>query len=417
MSQASDSESKVSETKAGRAAFVFIFITILLDMLALGVMIPVLPKLIVVMKGGNIAEGAALSGIFGFTWAAMQFFFSPVLGGLSDRFGRRPVVLLSNFGLGLDYILMAVAPTLPWLFLGRVISGITTSTYPTACAYISDITPPEKRAAKFGMLSAAFGLGFIVGPSVGGLLAGINLRFPFWVAAALSLLNAVYGYFILPESHAPENRSKSITWKGLHPFGSLKYVRSVQGLLGLTMITFLFSLAHEALPSVFVLYTDLRYGWSESKVGAVLALVGISTTIVSAMVVGPAVKKLGERTALIAGLFFGLTSFVIYGAAATGTIFLVGIPVMAFWGLISPSLQSMMSRKVPPSEQGQFQGALSSLRGISGMIGPLLFTQIFAAAIGKDVQIPGAPYFFAAFLLFLGMLWAWQVTRPRPLSS
>jgi DHA1 family tetracycline resistance protein-like MFS transporter len=408
--------STANNPKPGRAAFIFVFVTVCLDMLALGVMVPVLPKLLVQMKGGDIASGAAISGIFGFTWAAMQFFFSPVLGGLSDRFGRRPVILLSNLGLGLDYILMALAGSIPLLFLGRVISGITTSSFPTACAYISDITPSEKRAAKFGMLSAAFGLGFVVGPSVGGLLAGINLRLPFWVAAGLSLINFVYGYFILPESLQPENRSKSLTWTGMHPLGSLKFVKSFPGLVGLTGVLFLFSLAHEALPSVFVLYTDFRYGWSETKVGAVLGLVGISTTIVSAMIVGPVVKKLGERAALITGLCFGITAFIIFGASSSGTYFIVGVPVLALWGFISPSLQSMMSQKVPASEQGQLQGALSSLRGVGGMIGPLLFTQIFAVAIGKGatVQIPGAPYFFAAFLLMLSLLWAWRVTNRIP---
>jgi DHA1 family tetracycline resistance protein-like MFS transporter len=396
-----------------RAAFAFIFVTVMLDMLALGIMAPVMPKLIIEFKGGDIASAAAISGVFSFSWAAMQFVFSPVLGALSDRYGRRPVVLLSNLGLGLDYVLMALAPTLGWLFVGRLVSGITAASFSTASAYIADVTPQEKRAARFGMLGAAFGLGFIVGPAVGGLLGQVSLRLPFWVAAGLSLANAAYGYFILPESLPPERRSQ-VAWQRANPLGSLKLLRSHTGLLGLAAAAFLYFVAHDALPSMFVLYTDYRYQWSERTVGMALAAVGVCTTIVSATLVGPAVARLGERRALLLGLTFGLTGFLIYALAPTGMMFLVGIPLVSLWGLAGPSMQSLMSRRVGASAQGQLQGVLSSMRGISGMVGPLIFTQTFAAAIAEQgaLHLPGAPYMLASALLLCSLALAWRVARP-----
>src|SRR6188768_828086 len=257
-----------------RAAFLFIFITVALDMLALGVMIPVLPKLIIEFEHGNVAEAAGAAGLFGFAWAAMQFVFSPLLGAISDRHGRRPVILLSNLGLGLDYLLMALAPSLSWLFVGRLISGITSASFSTAGAYIADVTPEDERAAKFGMLGAAFGLGFVVGPALGGLLGGISLRLPFYAAAGLSLLNALYGFFILPES-LPEEKRAPFIWSRANPVGALDLLRSHPRLLGLALITFLANMAHDSLPSVFVLYTDYRYHWGERMVGFCLAVVGV----------------------------------------------------------------------------------------------------------------------------------------------
>lgn len=396
----------------GRAAFIFIFITVVLDMLALGIMAPVLPRLILGFKDGNTAAAAQISGVFGFTWAAMQFVFSPVLGALSDRYGRRPVILLSNFGLGLDYVLMALAPSLGWLFAGRVLSGITAASFSTASAYIADVTPPEKRAAQFGMLGAAFGLGFIVGPAVGGVLGGIDLRLPFWVAAVLSLANAAYGFFILPESLPPERRA-ALSWSRANPLGSLKLMRSHPALLGLAAASLLYFLAHESLPSIFVFYTGHRYGWSESQVGLALAAIGVCSTVVSAALVRPAVARLGERRALLVGLLFGTVGFAIYGLAPVGAMLLAGIPVVAIWGLSGPAMQSLMTRRVGPSEQGRLQGALSSMRGMTGMVGPLLFTQVFSAAIaeGSTLHLPGAPFLLASALLVCSVGLAWRVTR------
>lgn len=396
-----------------RAAFAFVFVTVVLDLLALGIMVPVLPKLIISFEGGDRSAAASITGLFGFTCAAMQFVSSPVLGALSDRYGRRPVILLSNLGLGVDYVLMALAPSLGWLFVGRLISGITAASYPAASAYIADVTPPEKRAAKFGLLGAAFGLGFIVGPAVGGLLGSIDLRLPFWASAGLSLVNAAYGFFVLPESLPTERRSEFF-WRRANPLGSLRLLSSHRELVGLAAATFLYYLAHESLPSMFVLYTDYRYGWSERTVGLALAAVGVCSMLVSAALMGPVVAWLGERRALLAGLFFGSLAFLSYGLASTGSLFLVGIPFGALLSLAGPSMQALMTRRVEPSSQGQLQGALSSLRGITGMLGPVLFTQIFAASIRDEdlLHLPGATYLVATVLCAGGLFLSWRVTRP-----
>ncbi len=380
-------------------------------MLALGVMIPVLPKLIVEFEHGNMADAAGAAGVFGFAWAAMQFIFSPLLGAISDRHGRRPVILLSNLGLGLDYLLMALAPSLSWLFIGRLVSGITSASYSTAGAYIADVTPEDERAAKFGMLGAAFGLGFVVGPALGGLLGGISLRMPFWAAAGLSLTNALYGFFILPESLAVERRAQFSLAKA-NPFGSLALLRSHPRLLGLSLVAFLYNVAHDSLPSVFVLYADYRYQWGERMVGFCLAGVGIASTIVSALLVGPLVKRLGERRALLVGLAFGVLGFAMYGWAPTGAWFLAGIPFISLWGIAGPAFQALMSRRVEPSAQGRLQGALASMSGVTGMIGPLLFTQIFAFGISSQtVRLPGAPYWLSSVLLVASLAVAFVVAR------
>jgi DHA1 family tetracycline resistance protein-like MFS transporter len=396
----------------GRAAFAFIFVTVLLDMLALGVIVPVLPKLIIRFEHGNMSMAATQTGVFAFVWAAMQFVFAPVMGALSDRFGRRPVVLLSNFGLGCDYILMAVAPTLSWLFLGRVISGITSASFPTANAYIADVTPENARAAKFGMLGAAFGLGFIVGPALGGVLGGMGLRYPFWAAAGLSLANAAYGFFILPES-LPRERRAVFGLRKANPLGSLRLLRSHPELFGLAAAMFLYYNAHEALPSMFVIYTDYRYHWSAQLTGWALAGVGVGSTIVSAALISLAIKRLGELRTLFTGMLCGITGFALFAVAPGTAIFMIGIPFLSLWGLASPAMQSLMSKRVGPSEQGQLQGALMSLFGVAGMIAPLVFTQVFALAISpsRAVQLPGAPYWLAAMLLAGSLMIAWHVTR------
>ena len=396
----------------GRAAFAFIFVTVLLDMLALGVIVPVLPKLIIRFEHGDMSMAATQTGIFAFVWAAMQFIFAPVTGGLSDRFGRRPIVLLSNFGLGCDYILMAVAPTLSWLFLGRIISGITSASFPTANAYVADVTPENERAAKFGMLGAAFGLGFIVGPALGGVLGGMGLRYPFWAAAGLSLANAAYGFFILPES-LPRERRAPFNLRKANPVGSLRLLRSHPELFGLATAMFLYYNAHESLPSMFVLYTTYRYQWGAQLTGWALAAVGVGSTIVSAALISLAIKRLGELRTLYTGMLCGVTGFVLFALAPATPLFLVGIPFLSLWGLASPAMQSLMSKRVSPSEQGQLQGALMSLFGVAGMIAPLVFTQIFALAIApqRAVKLPGAPYWLAAALLGGSLMLAWNVTR------
>ena len=357
------------QSAPGRAAFAFVLVTVLLDMLALGVMVPVLPKLVVEFTGGDIAGAAAITGYFGFAWAAMQFVFSPVLGALSDRFGRRPVIILSNIGMGLDYVVMALAPSLWWLFVGRLLSGVSAATSATAGAYITDVTPPDKRAAKFGMMGAAFGFGFIIGPAVGGFLGGIDLRLPFWVAAGLSFANALYGFFVLPES-LPRERRARFHWRMANPMGSLQLLRTKPVLIGLAAAVFLERVAHDSLPRVFVLYTDYRYQWSAATVGLALAAVGVAQMIVSAGMVGASVRRFGERQTLLAGLLFGLSGFVLYGLAPSGLWFMAGVPLVALGGLSGPAMQGLMTREIGPSDQGKLQGALASIQGVAGLIGP-----------------------------------------------
>lgn len=406
-----DVSARPAQPHASRAAFAFIFITVLLDMMAVGVIVPVFPALVVAFKGGDTARGATVFGLFATVWAVAQFICSPILGSLSDRFGRRKVVLLSNLGLGLDYLLMAVAPSLGWLFVGRVISGITSSIFGTAGAYVADVTPPEQRAKKFGMLGVAFGVGFIVGPSVGGLLGMISLRAPFWGAAALSLANATYGFFILPESLPPERRTP-FHWRRANPIGSLRLLRSRPRLLALGTAFFFSMLAHDSMPIIFVLYTTYRYNWDQKTIGLVLALVGVASIVVQGGLVGRIVEALGERRSLAVGLIAGTIGMAIYALAPTGTIFLLGITMTALFGLTHPSLQSVMTRTVGPSEQGQLQGANGSINGVASMIAPVLFTQAFALAIGpfRELNLPGAPFLVAGVLLVAALGVGWRAT-------
>jgi len=397
-----------------RAALAFIFITIVLDMVALGMIIPVLPHLIEDFLGGDTAGAAMVYGVFGTVWALMQFFAMPVVGALSDRFGRRRVILLSNLGLGLDYVLMALAPNLAWLFVGRVISGITAASVSTGMAYIADVTPPEKRAAAFGRVGIAFGLGFVLGPALGGLLGSVDPRLPFWVAAGLSLANALYGLFILPESLPPEKR-RAFEWRRANPLGSLKLLRSHPELSGLAVVVFLSNLAHVALPATFVLYAGYRYGWDARDVGFVLAGVGVCSAIVQGAVVGPAVRRLGERRVLLVGLTCGAIGFFAYGLAPTGLLFIAAVPVVALWGLASPAAQGLMTRHIGPTEQGALQGAAGSVMGIATMIGPWLFASTFAYFIGEGTRWhqPGAAFMLAALLLALGAVVAARATAQR----
>ena len=404
-----------TSTQPRQAAILFILITVTLDVLSFGIIIPVLPKLVEDFMSGDTAQAASIYGLMGTAWALMQFFCSPIQGALSDRFGRRPVVLLSNVGLGLDYIFMALAPSVTWLFVGRMISGVASSSFSTAGAYIADVTPPEKRAAAFGMIGAAFGLGFILGPAVGGLLGSIDPRLPFWGAAATSLVNACYGYFVLPES-LPREKRMSFSWKRANPVGSLKLLRSHRELFSLAAVVFLGYLGHAVLPSVAVLYVGYRYGWDTKAVGFMLAGAGVSALIVQGLLMRPLTARFGERKTLLAGLLSGAVGFAVYGVATDGWIYCAGIPIMAFWGLAGPSAQSFMSRRVSSSEQGQLQGAIGGLSGIAGLIGPGLFTQTFALFIGAQASwhLPGAPFLLASLLLFVGMAIAWRATRVPP---
>jgi DHA1 family tetracycline resistance protein-like MFS transporter len=350
--------------------------------------------------------------LFGFVWAAMQFLASPVVGALSDHFGRRPVVLLSNFGLGADYLLMALAPTVGWLFVGRVISGITSSSYPTASAYIADVTPPEQRAAKFGLMGAAFGLGFVIGPAIGGVLGDIDLRLPFWVASALSLANAAYGFFVLPESLPPERRAR-FHWKGAHPIGAFTFLREKPALLALGAAVCLYYVAHEVYPTLFVLYGDYRYGWTTRELGLTLALYGVASMLVSAFFIGPVVTRIGERRSLLLGLAIGAASGLWIAFASTGTLFLLCLPISSLAAITSPSLMAIASRQAGESEQGRLQGSLSAVQGISMMIAPLLLAEIFSRSIQRGGRpYSGIPFAFAGLVLCAALVLAARATRP-----
>lgn len=403
-----------AETRGGasRGTIAFILVTVLLDFLAFGIIAPVLPDLIKQFEGGSIARASDMVGYFGLIWNLMQFLFLPVLGAWSDRFGRRPVILISCLGLGLDYIFMALAPSLRWLFVGRLISGITASNVSTAFAYITDISAPADRAKRFGMLGAAFGVGFVVGPAVGGLLGQYSLRAPFWAAAGLSLMNFLYGMFVLPESLPKEKRAKS-AWHMANPLGSLTLLRSHPELAGLSIVVALYYLAHQSLQNVWVLYTEYRYGWDTKSVGISLAVVGICGVIVSGGLVGPYVKRFGERFSLVSGLFYGFLGFMGFGMAWKGWMALAAIPFIALWGVAGPAMQSLMSQRVDASSQGKLQGAINSLRAVTGMIGPVLFTQVFSVAIEENarVHLPGAPYYLAGMLLLCALGVAVVVTR------
>ncbi|MEY2558962.1 MAG: transporter, family, tetracycline resistance protein [Verrucomicrobiota bacterium] len=404
--------------KPRKAAVVFIFITVMLDMLALGLIAPVLPKLVLTFLGGDAPGAAKMFGIFNTVFALMQFIASPVLGVLSDRFGRRPVILLSNLGLGLDYVVMALAPTLSWLFLGRVISGITAASITTGTAYVADVVAPEKRAGAFGMIGAAFGVGFVLGPALGGLLGNSDPRLPFWVAGGLSLANALYGYFVLPES-LPKEKRQPFTLRRANPVGSLTLLRSHPELFQLATIQFVGYLAHEVF-NVWVLYTIFRYGWKEGTIGLSLALVGICSVVISAGMVPAIVARLGERRTLYVGQFFGALGMVLAGLARTSLFFFLSIPVMMLWTISSPAAQGMMTRRVSESEQGELQGAISSLASLAWIFGPAVFTFTFAFFIDetRGWNLPGAPWYLGGFLLFVAMGLATRIPQlPAPPKS
>ena len=400
---------------ASRATVAFIFVTVLIDVLAIGLIIPVLPRLVEQFMGGDTARAAAVFGAFGTAWALMQFLCSPILGSLSDRFGRRSVILLSCLGLGLDYVFMALAPSLGWLFLGRIISGITAASFSTAMAYISDVTPPEKRAASFGLMGAAFGMGFVLGPAVGGLLGGLSPRAPFWASAVLALLNVLYGWFVLPESLPREHR-RAFDWKRANPVGALALLATRKGLIGLVGIYGLYMLAHQALQSTFVLYTEHRYHWDARTVGLMLAAVGACTIVVQGALVRFAVARMGERRTLLLGLTGGTLGFLGYAVAGTGAAIMAVVPVFGIMFFTGPPLQGLMARKVQPNEYGLLQGANASIMGIAGVIGPVLFTQVFAFFLQphRGLYAPGAPFLLGSALMVTAWILAWNVARVEP---
>ena len=398
-----------------KAALSFIFVTVLIDMLAFGMIIPVLPMLVQNFVGGDSARAAQMYGVFGTAWALMQFIASPVQGSLSDRFGRRTVILVSCTGLGLDFILMALAPNIWWLLVGRIISGITAASFSTAGAYIADVTPPERRAASFGLIGAAFGVGFVVGPRrhsrrnlAAPAVLGLRLHGP-----CQCLLGPVRA------SRVPaQGQTRAFLMESRESRGALKLLRSHTLLAGLAFSYFFVNLAHGVLPSTAVLYMHYRYGWNARDVGILLAGVGVSSLVVQGFLVKPLVRLLKERRAVAVGLTFGAVGFAIYGLARTGPLFWIGVPVMALWGIATPSLQTMMTQLVSATEQGRLQGALASLMSVANLIGPTLFTQTFAIFIGAgtDWNLPGAPFLLASALIITAMVLAWRATHALDVS-
>ncbi|MEI9965794.1 MAG: MFS transporter [Caulobacteraceae bacterium] len=395
---------QVRIASAPPAATVFIFVTIVLDVLAMGMVIPVMPQLIHQVGGGNMADTAKIFGVFGTAWAVMQLIASPVQGALSDRFGRRPVILLSNFGMGLNYLLMAVSPSLALLFVGRLISGVCAGSVPAAMAYLADVNPPEKRAASFGLLGAGFSLGFAIGPAVGGLLGALGPRAPFWAAAALSLANAMYGLFVLPESLSKERRAP-LEIRHLNPIGALaSLLRTYPALGAMLGVSFLFSLAQQGPNNVFVLYAASRYRWGPPDVGLMMTAFGVGGMIVQAGIVPLAAKFLGERRALLLGLGLQVVGLVLFANAATGAQFWMAVPVACLGQLGGPAWSAFVSRQVGPDEQGRLAGATSSLNSLTGIIGPTLFTMSFAAALKPGSWLPlGVPFYMAAGLMVVAL--------------
>ena len=408
-----------SDVPRRRAALTFIFVTVMIDMLAFGIIIPVLPHLIVDLIGGSITKAAVWSGGFGALFMLMQFVFSPVQGALSDRYGRRSVILISSFGLGIDFVVMAIAPSLWLLFVGRAISGVCAASFSTANAYIADITPKEKRAAAFGTLGAAFGIGFIIGPALGGFLGHLSIRLPFWIAGVLSLVNFGYGLFVLPESLPKEKRSAAFEWRQANPLGALLLLRRYPQVFGLATVFFLISLAQFSLNSTYVLYTDYRYGWGPQAVGYTLALVGLCSGLVQAVLVRRLMPTFGERRLIVGGLLLCIVGYGFFGFAPVAWIFLAGIPFLCLGGLAGPPAQAMMTQQVDPHEQGRLQGALTSLASLAGIFGPALFANTFALFISDHapVNLPGAAFVLSAVLLLAAAVIALNITRNGRLNA
>ncbi len=390
------------------AALGFIFITILVDVIGIGIIIPVVPKLIAELTGSGISEASKYGGLLMFAYAVMQFIFSPVMGGLSDRYGRRPVLLLSLLGLGVDYIFMALAPTLAWLFVGRLIAGMAGASFTTATAYIADISTPEKRAQNFGLVGAAFGLGFIIGPVIGGLTAEFGSRVPFLVAATLTLLNVLYGYFILPESLLADNRRK-FEWSRANPIGSLMHLRKYPVVSGLVSCFTLIYIAGHAVQSNWTYYTMLKFNWNEAWVGYSLGFVGLLVGIVQGGLIRFIIPKIGQNNSVYLGLGLYSIGMILFAFATTSWMMFAFLIPYSLGGICGPALQGIISTQVPNNEQGELQGALTSLMSATSIVGPLLMNGLFAYFTGNSTPyyFPGAPFILASILCVLSTWFAY----------
>jgi DHA1 family tetracycline resistance protein-like MFS transporter len=397
----------VTPPTVSRHALAFIFVTVLIDTIGFGIVIPVLPELIVELTGRPVNEAARIGGWLAFAYAITQFGCGPLAGNLSDRFGRRPVLIASLLAFAVDYALMGFAPTLALLFVGRIIAGVTGASYTTAYAYIADISPPEKRAQNFGLMGMAFGFGFILGPAIGGLVGEhLGTRAPFFVAGALALVNAAYGWLILPES-LPRERRRRFDIRRANPVGTLIQLRRYQPVvLRLAAAMFAWQLGHQSLQGTWNFYTIYRFEWSPGMVGASLAAVGLTAAIVQGGLVRLIIPRIGEKRAVELGLVSGFAGFMVYALASEGWMMFAGIAVAAFSGLAYPSMNALMSQRVEPDAQGELQGAVASLLSLSTIIGPPLMTQLFGYFTGATapVQLPGAAFLLAAALTVVSLL-------------
>ncbi|MEI6486626.1 MAG: TCR/Tet family MFS transporter [Sphingomonadales bacterium] len=384
-------------------ALAFIFVTVLIDAIGFGVVIPVFPQLIMQLTGRTLAHAAEVSGWIAFLYASIQFTMGPVIGGLSDRFGRRPVLLASLAAFSADYLVMAFAPTLWWLVAARCVAGITGATFPTAYAYIADVTPPEKRGANFGVIGMAFGFGFIIGPALGGFVAQFGHQVPFLVSAGLALTNFIYGMFVLPESLPPERR-RPFEWRRANPVGALIRLKSAHPVvLMLAATVFVWTLSYQSLYSIWSYHGQQRYGWTPEQVGWSLAAVGVTGAIVQGFLGRKLIPRFGQRNIIIVGLLSAVAGYSTYAMADAGWMVYLGIAVSACQGLVFPCLQGLMSAEVGPNEQGELQGAVASIQSLSSIVGPPLMTTVFARFSAPDAPIyaPGAP--FVVSLFFVGV--------------
>lgn len=401
-----------------KAAVGFIFITLMIDVTGLGLIIPVFPSLIQSLIHSDISEASKYGGWLTFTYAIMQFFFAPVLGGLSDQYGRRPVLLLSLLGFGLDYLFLSFAPTIGWLFVGRALAGITGASFTTATAYIADISTAENRAQNFGMVGAAFGLGFIIGPVIGGLLGTFGPRVPFMVAAGLSLLNALYGYFILPESLSKEHR-RSFNWKRANPLGSLKQLSKYPQLGGLISSFFLIYIASHAVQSNWSYFTIEKFHWNQKMIGISLGAVGLLVGIVQGGLIRFINPKLGNEKSIYIGLLLYAAGLLLFAFASQSWMMFVFLIPYCLGGIAGPALQSTISGNVPPNEQGELQGALTSMISLTSIIGPPLMTGLFAyfTKPGTPLHFSGAAFFVGSLLMLASAIIAYKTLHAHILKT
>lgn len=388
-----------------KPAAVFIFITLVLAIMGIGLILPVLPGLVAEFEGGDIAQASHVYGWLVGIFALMQFLGSPILGALSDRFGRRRVILISLAGAAIDYVVMALAPTLAWLFVARAIAGLTAGIMATTNAYVADVTAPEDRAKAFGLVGAAFGLGFILGPAVGGMLGEFGLRVPFWAAAGLAAINWLYGLFVLPESLAPENR-RPFSWRRANPVGTLMALRRFPAVFGLAGAHFLMSAANLMIHSVWVLYMGYRFGWTSFEVGLSLTVAGATSVVVQGGLVKPVIGRIGERRGFVLAGCVAIVAMTGYGFSTQGWMIYALIAFGSIAGVGGPALQSYITRHVPPNEQGSLQGAFASLLSVAGIVAPPVAAWSFGWAINpaNTIHVPGIPFFLGAALLVVALV-------------